>query len=1138
MKSENCESRRRVRPDRTEFRPLKPKHRGVLESLEPRALMAVLQAGDANQDYYFDESDFIFAHKAGKFEGVGPATWAEGDWNGAPGGQPGSPPQGDGVFNSADYVAAFQSGTYRLGAYATPASQPIDARQRLIRGHAGDIVVSYNASNGEILVDTKGISLSTFQLRSRSNIFASNQDVVLLLFDTNEATNQFRLSPSGLPALRFLASPGLSQDQLLSELTVDGSRIAGGGLGTVSFICPLCEIGGTATIQGQVFGDTNGNGVRDDGERGLDRQVLLENVDLGFSFAARTVSVDLDGDGQIHPESETGIYKFSNLSARAYVVRPESVLGDFITSPVDGSHVIDVADGQQISGKSFAIQLLPYLRAGDANQDLHFNEADLIQVFKAGRFLTGAAATWTEGDWNGGPGGAVGQPPIGDGRFDTVDIFAADIDRYRKGGYDERAGAPIDRLSPLTTRNDTRLTLQYDSLLKTLTIDTHGQFLSTFHVHSRDGLLAGSTPDYVDPNLNSFEIDTPHDIFRISATHQAMERLTVRTKERYSLVQMLADLRIDGSWRTDGNTMIEYDFITGSLNVASPETRVTAFEIVSASQQLRPENVDPTIFSGIFDVKNPGKVFKLVPGGFGTSQDPLVLYGILPAGLTRDQLEKDLAIGGAVFPQGQLRHSLLVKGNPNEIDLPGNLGPVGISCICGVGDGSINGQIFDDLNRNGVRDPGEQPLNDWTVQLTSVDRGIIIESIISSSDVNGNGSIEPSEEGTFHFNHLPAGEYTVTSTPTRAFELETPEKKTLTVSLGADQQVQNLTFAARRTPTAILRGQAFADTNRNGIREAGEVGENNIQLTAVDKATGELIIRNTGSLDLNQDGKINPESEQGWYRFDFLEGQYEISITSFDDNASTNPTKISRTFGRGEDALVDISVRRVARGDFNHDSRIDITDLDLLMRGIRNANDRTSEMDLTADSTISFADARFLIHSILNTSLGDVNLDRRFDSRDLVQVLQAGEYEDSLEDNSSWSEGDWNGDGDFDAFDLVVALQEGRYVGATPAVTSPIESPETGASARAWATQRVLASIPLTRTLNTPTESPNESSSDAAGQVDITGQAIFQAAAIDHAVVILTELPFERLRRKPHTHDNDSDPLETRHRLDANVASF
>jgi ELWxxDGT repeat protein len=62
--------------------------------------------------------------------------------------------------------------------------------------------------------------------------------------------------------------------------------------------------------------------------------------------------------------------------------------------------------------------------------------------------------------------------------------------------------------------------------------------------------------------------------------------------------------------------------------------------------------------------------------------------------------------------------------------------------------------------------------------------------------------------------------------------------------------------------------------------------------------------------------------------------------------------------------------------------------------------------------------------------IGDANGDGRFDSSDLVQVFQAGEFEDQIPNNSTWEEGDWNGDGDFTTADLVLALQSGSYVAA------------------------------------------------------------------------------------------------------------
>jgi hypothetical protein len=58
---------------------------------------------------------------------------------------------------------------------------------------------------------------------------------------------------------------------------------------------------------------------------------------------------------------------------------------------------------------------------------------------------------------------------------------------------------------------------------------------------------------------------------------------------------------------------------------------------------------------------------------------------------------------------------------------------------------------------------------------------------------------------------------------------------------------------------------------------------------------------------------------------------------------------------------------------------------------------------------------------------GDSDGDGVFNSSDLVLVFQAGQYEDKVAGNSTWSSGDWNGDGEFDSQDLVFAFQVGSY---------------------------------------------------------------------------------------------------------------
>jgi probable HAF family extracellular repeat protein len=84
------------------------------------------------------------------------------------------------------------------------------------------------------------------------------------------------------------------------------------------------------------------------------------------------------------------------------------------------------------------VPVAPELQAGDADMDCDFDQHDLVQVQVAGKYLTGATATWGEGDWDGAPGGSVDDkiPPPGNGEFDQLDIIAAlNANIYLQGSY-------------------------------------------------------------------------------------------------------------------------------------------------------------------------------------------------------------------------------------------------------------------------------------------------------------------------------------------------------------------------------------------------------------------------------------------------------------------------------------------------------------------------------------------------------------------------------------------------------------------------------------------------------------------------------------------------------------------------------
>lgn len=79
---------------------------------------------------------------------------------------------------------------------------------------------------------------------------------------------------------------------------------------------------------------------------------------------------------------------------------------------------------------------------------------------------------------------------------------------------------------------------------------------------------------------------------------------------------------------------------------------------------------------------------------------------------------------------------------------------------------------------------------------------------------------------------------------------------------------------------------------------------------------------------------------------------------------------------------------------------------------------------------------------------GDSNLDGIFDSDDLTLAMVAGEFEDRIAGNSTWSDGDWNLDGEFDTTDIRLAFEANRFVRVSPtSMVSTVPEPSTHALA-------------------------------------------------------------------------------------------
>ena len=219
-----------------------------------------LEAGDADMDSDFDQFDWMKVALAGnKYLTGQPATWGEGDWNGAPGGCPENPPPGNGLFDQVDIIAASPNPNdscplyrpslrrrqiYQASLFHTLAGTMARPRYGTRRTRAecrlkappGEEFASLSVtSTGDDLVGEVPESL-----RGPVDLY-HNSFRRFGLYDYCDADpNPTVVFKSGFygsfASLEFTAKPGLSIDYLRNEWFVAGGFPGGDALGDVNLI--------------------------------------------------------------------------------------------------------------------------------------------------------------------------------------------------------------------------------------------------------------------------------------------------------------------------------------------------------------------------------------------------------------------------------------------------------------------------------------------------------------------------------------------------------------------------------------------------------------------------------------------------------------------------------------------------------------------------------------------------------------------------------------------------------------------------------------------------------------------------------------------------------------------------------------
>jgi len=534
-----------------------------------------------------------------------------------------------------------------------------------------------------------------------------------------------------------------------------------------------------------------------------------------------------------------------------------------------------------------------------------------------------------------------------------------------------------------------------------------------------------------------------------------------------------------------------------------------------------------------------------------------------------------------------------------------------------LADARIAGQVFGDLDGNGVRDGDEVGIDGWTVELVDpATGGVIAAATTASEDLNGDGIIDPAtERGRYRFAGLVQDDYEVRQVvpagwqqtapmgvEERAFAAEvvggavtvhefdvatgailnsfagpqavamagyqglavgpdslfyvdasdwfTPTLWELDLDTGAVIDSDPLTFGA----IYVIKGLAYLDgllyiqympdqvavwdpasdsfirtltiaaVVTGGLTGAGDLGvlfDSNAagEIIAIDPTDGSVLstfATGLGALDggLAYVGgellaigsgigslvyRIDPST--GAVLGSFALGGVTGSVVGLGGDMSNLSGPVNYAISLGPSEVVDgrdfANLAPAVAGDFNGDGLVDSLDIDLLY-----AHQGNAAFDLDGDGDADEDDMDVLIHDILNTEYGDINLDGLVDGTDLA-ILKTNFASQGV----GWSGGDLNGSGLVDVTDLSILA---KYFGFNASAAAPSMAPPA-----ALQTPAAPVQVTADTTQQAPAEVNTALASDVAATLIATSAPLMLAPQPDVIDTLSSSAPVASLAAEP-----------------------
>ncbi|MHB1558117.1 MAG: SdrD B-like domain-containing protein, partial [Isosphaeraceae bacterium] len=268
---------------------------------------------------------------------------------------------------------------------------------------------------------------------------------------------------------------------------------------------------------------------------------------------------------------------------------------------------------------------------------------------------------------------------------------------------------------------------------------------------------------------------------------------------------------------TNGTSTGDYDFrLLGlatepKLQVNTTEADLTVSLSVPSAQEVLVEYTtsDGTATAAAGDYK-PATGLLLFQPGQTTATVAVQALDLFTSGTTTFDVNLSNPVGATIAPGGG----------------------TGVVTVNASGQGTLEGNVFNDLNGSGSLDGGEPGLAGWTVNLLDSSGNPITST---TTDASGN----------YVFTGLAAGSYKVSETPAAGYVETAPTGAgTYSVTLSAGQTVGYLNFANFQTVT--VSGEVYNDLTGGGTFAAGDpgVGQWTVQLV---NAANQVVATTTAS---------------------------------------------------------------------------------------------------------------------------------------------------------------------------------------------------------------------------------------------------------------------------------------------------